>query len=94
LASRTNWHTIEKCLDHFIQLLIDIAPRKNSIPNNYYEAKKVVSSLRLKSVKINCCQGGCKLYYKDDSELTSANFVVFQDIYLARAKTKDIKGVS
>jgi len=32
LASRTNWHTIEKFLDHFIQLLLDISPRKKFYP--------------------------------------------------------------
>jgi len=54
--------------------LLDIAPRKNFIHKNYYEAKKVVSSLGLKSVKIDCCQGGYMLYYKDDSELTEFRF--------------------
>jgi len=55
LAFRINWHTTKKCLDHFIQLLLDIAPRKNSIPKNYYDTKKVISSLGLKYVKIDCC---------------------------------------
>ena len=57
LAGRTNWYMTEKCLDHFIQLLVDVAPRGASIPKNYYEAKKIVSNLGLKSVKIDCCQG-------------------------------------
>jgi len=74
LASITNWHTIEKCLDYFIQLLLNISPRKNSILKNYYEAEKVVSCLGLKSVNIDCCQGGFMLYYKDDSELTECKF--------------------
>jgi len=51
LANRTNWHTTQKALDDFMQLVLNIAPRENSIPKNYYEAKKIVSTLGLKSVK-------------------------------------------
>jgi len=49
LVARTNWHTPKKCLDHFIKLLVDVAPKDNFIPKNYYEAKKIVSSLGLKA---------------------------------------------
>jgi len=82
----------EKCLDHFI-LLLDIAPRKNSIPKNYYEVKKVVSSLGLKSVKIDCCQGGCMLYYKNDSELTECKFCGLPRYIPAKGQNKRYKKV-
>jgi len=39
LAIRTNWHVPEKYLDHFTQILVDVAPKDNCIPKNYYEAK-------------------------------------------------------
>jgi len=94
LASRTNWHTTEKGLDHFIQLFLDIAPRKNSIPKNYYEAKKVVSSFGLKFVKIDCCQGGCMLYYKDDSELTECKFYGLPRYMPDKGQNKRYKKVS
>jgi len=55
LANRMNWHTTQKALDDFMQLVLNIAPRENSIPKNYYEVKKIVSTLGLKSVKIDCC---------------------------------------
>jgi len=45
LAATTNWHTTEKCLDYFIQMLVDVAQKDNCIPENYYEAEKVVSTL-------------------------------------------------
>jgi len=54
LANRTNWYTTQKALDDFMQLVLNIALRENSIPKNYYEAKKIVSTLGLKSVKIDC----------------------------------------
>ena len=39
LGARTNWHTTEKCLDYFIEMLLDVAPIENCIPKTYYEAK-------------------------------------------------------
>ena len=51
LAARTNRHATEKCIDHFIQMLIDVAPKDNSIPKNYCEAKNVMSSLGLEAKK-------------------------------------------
>ncbi|XP_068497775.1 uncharacterized protein [Phaseolus vulgaris] len=65
LGARSNWHTSEKCLD---------SPTENCIPKTYYEAKKVVSTLGLKAIKIDCCEAGCMLYYKDDIELNECKF--------------------
>ena len=36
LCARTNWHTTEKCLDYFNEMLLDIAPIENCIPKTYY----------------------------------------------------------
>ena len=74
LVARTNWHATEKCLDYFIQMLVDVTPKDNCIPKNYYEAKMIVSSLGLKAQKIYCCEDGCMLYYKDDEQLTKWKF--------------------
>ena len=59
LATITNWHTPEKCLDYFIKILVDVAPKDYCIPKSYYDAKKVVSSLGWKAQKIDCCEVGC-----------------------------------
>jgi len=74
LAARTNWHVTKKCLDYFIQMLIDVVPKHNCIPKNYFEAKKIVSSLGLKAEKIDCCEDGCMLYYKADDQLAECKF--------------------
>jgi len=42
-------------------MFVDVAPKDNCIPKNYYEEKKIVSSLGLKVEKIDCCEGGCML---------------------------------
>jgi len=36
--------------------------------------KKIVSTLGLKFVKIDCCQTSCMLYHKDDIELIEYKF--------------------
>jgi len=61
-------------MDYFIQMLLDVAPRENTIPKNYYEERKVVSTIGLKAVKIDCCQVDCMLYYKEDIDLNECKF--------------------
>jgi len=45
-------------------MINDVALTQNHIPKNYYETKKVGSSLGLEVEKIDCCEGGCMLYYR------------------------------
>ncbi|XP_027931214.1 uncharacterized protein LOC114187227 isoform X2 [Vigna unguiculata] len=80
LAIRTKWHVSEECLDDMIQMLVDVTPKDNCIPKNYREAKKIVSSLGLKTKKIglkaqkiDCCEDGC-MHYKIDDQLTKCKF--------------------
>jgi len=65
MACKTNWNVPQKCLDFFASMLADVCPSKNSLPENFYQAKKLVSKLGLNSQKIDCCVNGCMLYYKD-----------------------------
>jgi len=44
LGAITSWHTIEKCLDYFIKMLLDVIPIDNCIPKTYDEAKKKLYS--------------------------------------------------
>ena len=55
-------------------LVREIAPNPSDIPKNYYEAKKIVSQLGLKAVKIDCCINSCMIFYKDDESLTECKF--------------------
>jgi len=94
LGTRTNWHTIEKCLDYFIEMLLDVAPIENCIPKTYYEAKKIISTLGLKAVKIDCCELGCMLYYKDDIELNECKFCSLLRYLPPKGHNKTYKRVS
>ena len=47
-------------------MIKEISSQPDSIPKDFYQAKKLVSKLGLKEEKINCCLKGCMLYYKED----------------------------
>ncbi|CAK8532567.1 unnamed protein product [Lathyrus sativus] len=65
MACKTNWNVPQKCIDFFANMLLEVCPSKDSLPKNFYQVKKLVSMLGLKSQKIDCCVNGCMLYYKD-----------------------------
>ena len=48
----------------------EISPHLETIPKDFYQAKRLVSKLGLNEVKIDCYLNGCMLYYKDDAALT------------------------
>ncbi|GAU48783.1 hypothetical protein TSUD_406260 [Trifolium subterraneum] len=70
LAAMSIWHVPQKCIDHFAQMLVDVCPTKQCLPQNHYQATKLVSTLGLEVQKIDCCVNGCLLYYKEDISLT------------------------
>jgi len=94
MGGRTTYHTTKNAMDYFIQMLLDVAPRENTIPKNYYEAKKVVSTLGLKAVKIDCCQARCMLYYKEDIDLNECNFCGLPRYLPPKSQNKRYKKVS
>jgi len=60
LVARMNWHTPEKCLDHFIKLLVDVAPKDNCIPKTrggalHSTGRKSHLDIALGLASIFCC---------------------------------------
>jgi hypothetical protein len=55
LAARSNWKVLKKCVDYFAQMLIDVAPSKEHLPKNCYQATKLASKLGIKVEAIDCC---------------------------------------
>ena len=74
LATKTNWHVPQKCVDYLAQMLVDVSPTKDNIPKNCYEATRLASKLGMKVQMIDCCEKGCMLFYKDDIDLNSCKF--------------------
>ncbi|XP_025653186.1 uncharacterized protein [Arachis hypogaea] len=62
----------------------------NEIPANYYEAKKIVSQLGFKEVKIDCCVNGCMIYYKEDKDLRQCKFCGEQRFKPRKGKNKEV----
>ena len=80
LAFKSNWNVPNQALDQIAKLILDLTPPNNPLPNNYYEAKKLVSKLGLESKKIDCCVNDCMFFYdndngKNDASLLNANIV-------------------
>nr|XP_034591753.1 uncharacterized protein LOC117853529 [Setaria viridis] len=44
----------------------DFLPDNSTLPNSYYEAKKIMKELGLSYIKIDACYNDCMLYWKDD----------------------------
>lgn len=60
-------------MDSMIELMKELNPNLD-IPDNYYKAKRLASKLGLSSERIDCCEKGCMLYYKDDAILENCKF--------------------
>ena len=79
LAFKSNWNIPNQALDQMAKLILDLTQPNNPLPNNYYEAKKLVSKLGLEYKKINCCVNGSMLFYdnnngKNDSSLLQCKY--------------------
>ncbi|XP_059285219.1 uncharacterized protein LOC132038584 [Lycium ferocissimum] len=61
-------------MDAVIGLIHELVDPKLEIPENYYKAKRLVSKLGLLSMRIDCCENGCMLYYKGDNGLECCKF--------------------
>lgn len=74
LNLKTDYGLSEGCFNGWVQFMGDAMPDGNSMPKNFYQAKKSVADLGLGCTKIECCPNGCMLYYKEDELLQSCKF--------------------
>jgi len=75
LSLKSNWNISNQALDNIAKLILDLTPPNNSLPKNYYEAKRLVSKLGLESKKIDCCMNGCMLFYDNDNGKNDASLL-------------------
>nr|XP_016453702.1 PREDICTED: uncharacterized protein LOC107778035 [Nicotiana tabacum] len=61
-------------MDSIISLMNELNPNKIDLPKDFYTTKKLVSKLGLSSERIDCCEKGCMLFYKDDAALENCKF--------------------
>ncbi|XP_060210890.1 uncharacterized protein LOC132637885 [Lycium barbarum] len=74
LSIKADNNVSEGAMDSFIDLIHELLDSTLEILDNYYKAKTLVSKLGLSSVRIDYCENGCMLYYKDDVGLESCKF--------------------
>ncbi|CAN0886073.1 hypothetical protein LINGRAHAP2_LOCUS15271 [Linum grandiflorum] len=56
----------------FLKILKEhILPNDSSLPDSYYESKKIIKDLGLSYDKIDACDNSCMLYWKEDLHLDS-----------------------
>ncbi|XP_019237604.1 PREDICTED: uncharacterized protein LOC109217792 [Nicotiana attenuata] len=56
-------------MDSIIGLMNELNPSNIDLPKDFYTTKKLVSKLGLSSERIDCCEKGCILFYKDNAPL-------------------------
>ncbi|XP_060190439.1 uncharacterized protein LOC132619603 [Lycium barbarum] len=74
LSIKADWNVPQGAMDAVIGLIHELVDPNLEIPENYYKAKRLVSKLGLSSMRIDCCENGCMLYYKDDEGLECCKF--------------------
>ena len=52
-----------------LQFLLDFLPSSAMLPNDCYEAKKIIKDLGLSYEKIHACSKDCILYWKENANL-------------------------
>ncbi|KAI5445714.1 hypothetical protein KIW84_013803 [Lathyrus oleraceus] len=67
LDAKSNWNVPDQCLELFAKLMLYVTPVNGNMPTSYYDTKRMMSTLGLEVKKIDCCIGGCMLFY--DSEI-------------------------
>lgn len=59
----------DKGLTLMLKLIKSILPDGESLPNSFYQAKKIITDISLQYLKIDACPSDCMLYWKDKSHL-------------------------
>nr|XP_009770751.1 PREDICTED: uncharacterized protein LOC104221384 [Nicotiana sylvestris] len=94
LTIKSDWNISQAAMNAIIGLMREVSLNIN-LPGDYYKAKKLVSKLGLSSTKIDCCEKGCMLYYKDDAALEACKFCGlsrFKKVTNAKARKFQLRG--
>ncbi|GAU21906.1 hypothetical protein TSUD_34030 [Trifolium subterraneum] len=93
LSLKAKHNMSQACFDDVIKFMKEASHPENLIPSNFRETKKLTVGLGLSKVKIDCCIGGCMLYYKEDINLKECKFCNdsrYKTRCLSRKNSKDV----
>lgn len=68
LNIKSEFNMSDNCYNYIFLFLKELLPKEAKLPNDYYRTKQMVAKLGLGYEKIDICQTGCILYYKDNKE--------------------------
>jgi len=74
LSIKSNYNMPQNCFNEIAQLIKEMCPPNNRVPNNYGQMKKVVKDLSNDVVQIDYFWKGCMLFYKEHTNLDVCNF--------------------
>ena len=63
LNIKSEYHLPERCYDSLLEFMKEALPQRNTLPENFYDTKKMVEGLGLPVEKIDCCERGCMIYW-------------------------------
>ncbi|KAF3675005.1 hypothetical protein FXO37_06107 [Capsicum annuum] len=61
-------------MDSILDFMRELVHPGLEVPDSFYKAKRLVSKLHLSSVRIDCCENDCMLYFKGDANLEFCKF--------------------
>ena len=93
LSNKSEVNQSQSSFDQWASLMSMISPHLETIPKDFYQAKRLVSKLGLNEVKIDYCLNGCMLYYKHDVALTLCKFCEEPRFKLKRGGSLTYKNV-
>ena len=64
LSIKSNWNIAKGGIDSMIDLIKELVDPGLEVPDSFYKAKRLVSKLGISSVRIDCYDNGCMLYFK------------------------------
>ena len=59
LSIKSDWSVPQGAMDSVIDLIHDLVDPNLEIPDNFYNAKRLVAKLGMSSMRIHCCENGC-----------------------------------
>jgi len=74
LSIKSDYNMPQNCFNEIVQLMNEVCPPNNRVPNNYEQTKKVLKDLGNDVVRIDYCRKGCMLFFKDDINLDACMF--------------------
>ena len=69
LNIKSEYHLPKRCYDSLLEFMKEALPQRNTLPEKFYDTKKMIEGLGFPVEKIDCCECGCMIYWGVDRAL-------------------------